>query len=108
MLCTDDLLTATSSNVATIPGVDCQAASKVMASVGCCRRRMYIQDCKTSSSYNVLYVPYLYRLHVGIAASAGLGIRGVSYNHACVVDGVQTKDVQKKIRSLRLAPTSNR
>ena len=34
MLCTDDLLTATSSNVATIRGVDCKAASKVMDSVG--------------------------------------------------------------------------
>jgi len=49
-----------------------------MASVGCCRRRMYIQDCKTYISYNVLYVPYLYRLHVGIAASVGLGIRGAN------------------------------
>ena len=72
-----------------------------MASVGCCRRRMYRQDYKTYSNYNVLYVPYLYRLHVGIAASAELGIKGVSYNYACVV-GVQTK-VRAKENSLAQA-----
>jgi len=34
LLCTDDILIATRSNIATVPGVDCKAASKVMASVG--------------------------------------------------------------------------
>jgi len=60
-----------------------------------------------------LYVPCLYRLHVAILKFVGvvgvrLGIRGLSYNYARVLDGETKSKVCAKEKSLAQACSPNK